>query len=111
MTDLGQEKRGRRNTRSGYDAPLVLHAMGQGAIACGTADGGDGREQPVLTLHSNCVLSFDVDKLRAKVRREFYGNAAETPQAELAARRSTTPAPPTTSRRTCSTASTAAARR
>lgn len=81
MTDLGQEKRGRRNTRSGYDAPLVLHAMGQGAIACGTADGAMA-EQPVLTLHSNCVLSFDVDKPRAKVR-EFYGNAAETPQAEL----------------------------
>ena len=81
MTDLGEEKRGRRNTRSGYDAPLVLHAMGQGAIACGTADGAMA-EQPVLTLHSNCVLSFDVDRPRAKVR-EFYGAAAETPQAEL----------------------------
>ncbi len=81
MTDLGEEKRRRRNLRSGYDAPLVLHAMGDGAIACGTADGA-AAEQPVLTLHSNCVLSFDVDKPRAKVR-EFYGAAAETPQAEL----------------------------
>src|SRR6185436_11691825 len=81
MTELGEEKRARRNTRSGYDAPLVLHAMGEGAIACGTADGA-AAEQPVLTLHSNCVLSFDVDKPRAKVR-EFYGAAAETPQAEL----------------------------
>ena len=81
MTMLGQEKRARRNLRSGYDAPLVLHAMGDGAIACGTADGALA-EQPVLTLHSNCVLSFDVDKPRAKVR-EFYGAAAETPQAEL----------------------------
>jgi len=81
MTDLGREKLGRRNLRSGYDAPLVLHAMGEGAIACDTADGALA-EQPVLTLHSNCVLSFDVDRPRAKVR-EFYGEAAETPQAEL----------------------------
>jgi MoaA/NifB/PqqE/SkfB family radical SAM enzyme/SAM-dependent methyltransferase len=81
MTELGEEKRARKNLRSGYDAPLVLHAMGQGAIACGTADG-TLAEQPVLTLHSNCVLSFDVDRPRAKVR-EFYGEAADTPQAEL----------------------------
>ncbi len=81
MTELGREKRARKNLRSGYDAPLVLHAMGQGAIACGTADGALA-EEPVLTLHSNCVLSFDVDRPRAKVR-EFYGEAAATPQAEL----------------------------
>ncbi|MBI4539190.1 MAG: methyltransferase domain-containing protein [Gemmatimonadetes bacterium] len=81
MTTLGQEKRRRRNRRSGYDAPLVLHAMGEGAIACGTADGALA-EEPVLTLHSNCVLSFDVDKPRAKVR-EYYSAAAEIPQVEL----------------------------
>jgi MoaA/NifB/PqqE/SkfB family radical SAM enzyme/SAM-dependent methyltransferase len=81
MRELGEEKRAQKNSRSGYDAPLVLHAMGEGAIACGTADGALA-EQPVLTLHSNCVLSFDVDKPRAKVR-EFYGKAAEKPQAEL----------------------------
>jgi MoaA/NifB/PqqE/SkfB family radical SAM enzyme/SAM-dependent methyltransferase len=81
MTTLGREKRDRRNLRSGYGAPLVLHAMGEGAIACGTADPALA-ERPVLTLHSNCVLSFDVDKPRAKVR-EFYGAAAEVPQAEL----------------------------
>jgi MoaA/NifB/PqqE/SkfB family radical SAM enzyme/SAM-dependent methyltransferase len=81
MTELGEEKRSRKNARSGYDAPLVLHAMGEGALACGTADGALA-EQPVLTLHSNCVLSFDVDRPRAKVR-EFYAAAAETPQEEL----------------------------
>ncbi len=81
MTELGEEKRERKNMKSGYDAPLVLHAMGDGAIACGVADGA-AAEQPVLTLHSNCVLSFDVDKPRAKVR-DFYGAAAEKPQAEL----------------------------
>ncbi len=81
MTTLGNEKRARANHRSGYDAPLVLHAMGAGAIACGTADGALA-EQPVLTLHSNCVLSFDVDKPRAKVR-EYYAAAAEQPKADL----------------------------
>ncbi len=81
MITLGREKRGRRNRRSGYGAPLVLHAMGEGAIACGTADGALA-EQPVLTLHSNCVLSFDVDKPRAKVR-EYYAAAAEQPNADL----------------------------
>jgi MoaA/NifB/PqqE/SkfB family radical SAM enzyme/SAM-dependent methyltransferase len=81
MTTLGKEKRARANRRSGYETPLVLHAMGEGAIACGTADGALA-EQPVLTLHSNCVLSFDVDKPRAKVR-EYYAAAAEQPKADL----------------------------
>lgn len=81
MTTLGEEKMARRNLQSGYRAPLVLHAMGLGAIACETIDR-TTVEQPVLTLHSNCVLSFDVDKPRAKVR-EFYGAAAETPQDAL----------------------------
>ncbi|MGH7531121.1 MAG: methyltransferase domain-containing protein [Gemmatimonadales bacterium] len=81
MTTLGKEKRARANHRSGYAAPLVLHAMGEGAIACGTADGALA-EQPVLTLHSNCVLSFDVDKPRAKVR-EYYAAAAQQPKADL----------------------------
>ncbi len=99
MTKLGREKLERANRRSGYDAPLVLHAMGEGAIACGTADGA-AAEQPVLTLHSNCVLSFDVDKPRAKVR-EFYGEAAEQPQTELCcpARYDATSRPSPTSRR------------
>ncbi|HET9794333.1 MAG TPA: radical SAM protein, partial [Thermoanaerobaculia bacterium] len=81
MEDLGREKSARRNERSGYPAPLVLHAMGEGAVACGTADGALA-DRPVLTLHSNCVLSFDVDRPRAKVRA-FYGAAAEKPRPEL----------------------------
>ncbi len=81
MTALGGEKRARLNRRSGYDAPVVLHAMGEGALACDTADGRLA-ERPVLPLHSNCVLSFDVDLPRARVR-EYYGAAAEKPQADL----------------------------
>lgn len=81
MREAAQARRDGWNRRSGYDAPALYHAMGDGSIACGLADG-VAAEMPVLTLHSNCVLSFDVDKPRALVR-EYYGKAAETPQAEL----------------------------
>ena len=81
MREVSSEKRAARNGRSGYDPPAIYHAMGDGAIACGVADGA-AAEMPVLTLHSNCVLSFDVDKPRALVR-DYYGKAAEKPQAEL----------------------------
>lgn len=75
---------GRRavNRRSGYDTPRILHAMGDGAIHCATDDLAVDGEVDVRTLHSNCVLAFDVDKPRRLVR-EFYGKAADVPQAEL----------------------------
>ena len=69
------------NDRSGFDAPRIYHAMGDGAIVCGTTELG-AEEMEVAFLHSNCVLSFDVEKPR-KIVREFYGQAAEQPQAEL----------------------------
>jgi MoaA/NifB/PqqE/SkfB family radical SAM enzyme/ubiquinone/menaquinone biosynthesis C-methylase UbiE len=81
MRETASEKRAARNRRSGYDPPALYHAMGDGAIACGVADGA-AAEMPVLTLHSNCVLSFDVDVPRALVR-DYYGKAAEEPQADL----------------------------
>ncbi len=81
MREVAEEKRGQQNRSSGYDPPALHHAMGDGSIACGLADGA-AAEMPVLTIHSNCVLSFDVDKPRALVR-QYYGKAAETPQAEL----------------------------
>lgn len=79
--ELVEEAKASVNRHSGYDVPRVLRAMGERSIACGVADGLLA-EREVLTLHSNCVLSFDVDKPRSLVRR-FYGRAAETPQAEL----------------------------
>jgi SAM-dependent methyltransferase len=79
--ELAGAAEARLNRKSGYDAPRIVRAMGENAIACGTADGALA-ERPVLTLHSNCVLSFDVDKPRALVR-DFYGRAAEKPQADL----------------------------
>jgi MoaA/NifB/PqqE/SkfB family radical SAM enzyme/SAM-dependent methyltransferase len=81
MRDIAAAASAARNRRSGYDPPALYHAMGEGSIACGVADGA-AAETPVLTLHSNCVLSFDVDRPRALVRA-YYAKAAETPQAEL----------------------------
>ncbi len=69
------------NRRSGYDAPRIYHAMGDGAVVCGTTELGDN-DTEVAFLHSNCVLSFDVEKPR-KIVQQFYGQAAEQPQAEL----------------------------
>ncbi len=69
------------NRRSGYDAPRIHHAMGDGAVVCGTAElSRDDRE--VAFLHSNCVLAFDVEKPR-RIVQQFYGQAAEKPQTEL----------------------------
>ncbi|MEX1243770.1 MAG: methyltransferase domain-containing protein [Thermoanaerobaculia bacterium] len=81
MGEIAAAQRDAWNCKSGYDAPALYHSMGDGSIACGVADGA-AAEMPVLTLHSNCVLSFDVDKPRSLVR-DYYGKAAETPQAEL----------------------------
>ncbi len=60
------------------EAPLIYHAMGRGGLVCGS----QGPDAQVSTLHSNCVLSFDVEK-PYKMLQEFYGKAAEKPQAEL----------------------------
>ncbi len=81
MLETAEAKRQAVNRKSGYDAPALYHAMGDGAIACGVADGA-AAEMPVLTLHSNCVLSFDVDRPRSIVRA-YYGKAAQNPQPEL----------------------------
>ncbi|HLB95173.1 MAG TPA: radical SAM protein, partial [Nitrospiria bacterium] len=81
MFDLAQAARSSFNTRSGYAAPVIYHAMGQDAIVCGTEEVLLG-EQDVSTLHSNCVLSFDVEKPH-RIVQEFYGMAAVQPQAEL----------------------------
>ncbi len=73
-----ERKRLHTNGRSGYDAPLLFTAMGEGSIHCATAE----PIPEVAVSHSECVVSFDLDAPREKVR-EFYGEAAEEPQAEL----------------------------
>ena len=69
-------------TKSGFDGPQLYHAMGEGAIACDSKGAAESHQQEVVTLHSNCVLAFDVDKPRLLVQN-FYGQAAETPQEGL----------------------------
>ncbi len=84
MYDLADEKRCAFNQHSGFNAPILFHYMGEGAVACGTdMDLLDGRSETVVaTLPSNCVLAFDTERSR-KMVREFYAKAAEEPQTEL----------------------------
>jgi 7,8-dihydro-6-hydroxymethylpterin dimethyltransferase len=79
--ELAQVRKKMQERKTGFSAPTVLRSMGDGAAVCG-ADQQVADSQSVYTLHSNCVLSFDVDKPRSIVR-EFYGKAAEEPQEEL----------------------------
>lgn len=61
--------------RSGFDRPVVVRGMGERTL--------HDEAEIVRTTHSACVLSEEVvDRSRAAVR-EFYGHAAEQPQAEL----------------------------
>ncbi len=76
MKDLAKRGREGFNKKSGYNAPLIFHTMGEGGEVC-VGDSGD-----VSTLHSNCVLSFDVER-PYRVIQEFYGRAAEQPKADL----------------------------
>ena len=81
LFDLAARGRQRFRTDTGYNAPVVFHAMGEGNLAC--APGGDLEAyDPVRTSHSNCVVPRGVDTARSLVR-EFYGRAAEAPQAAL----------------------------
>jgi len=66
------------NGRSGFDAPVLFTAMGEGAVHCASHQ----VEEEVTFSHSECVVSFDLDAPREQVR-EFYGEAAEEPQADL----------------------------
>ena len=75
LTDLVRDGRVGVQPRSGYDRPVVIRGMGEHTL----------RDEDVVvrTTHSACVLSEEVlDRSRLTVR-EFYGDAAEKPQAEL----------------------------
>ncbi|MGB7292821.1 MAG: methyltransferase domain-containing protein [Thermodesulfobacteriota bacterium] len=88
LFELAEEKRQKFNHKSGFDAPPIFLSMGEGALSCGiNGSNGNGRLHclsvaNVEVSHSNCVLSFDIDKSR-EVVRGFYGKAAEEPQKEL----------------------------
>jgi len=74
LFELAEEGRRAFNRRSGFDAPVVCRAMGEGAAHC-------AEDAPVQTVHSACVLSFQLDKRRFV--QEFYAQAAEEPQESL----------------------------
>jgi radical SAM protein with 4Fe4S-binding SPASM domain len=79
--ELASEGRQAHRSGTGYNAPVIYHAMGDRNLAC--APGGDlDAYAPVQTSHSNCVLPMDIEKPRTLVQ-EFYARAAETPQAAL----------------------------
>ena len=75
FADLLREGRATVQPRSGYDRPVVVRAMGEHTL--------HDEDAIVRTTHSACVLSEEVlDRSRLTVR-EFYGEAAEQPRAEL----------------------------
>ncbi len=75
LTDLVRDGRMAVQPRSGYDRPVVIRGMGEQTL--------HDEDAIVRTTHSACVLSEEVlDRSRLTVR-EFYGDAAEKPQAEL----------------------------
>lgn len=91
--ELAESRKKMMERKTGFSAPTVLRSMGEGAAVCGADEQIQNPQistpnpelqtpNSVHTLHSNCVLSFDVDKPRSIVR-EFYGKAAEEPQEEL----------------------------
>ncbi len=78
---LAEQGRDRHRTDTGFGAPVIYHAMGEGSSAC--APGGKAEAfAPVRTVSSNCVLTTDLARSRVLVQ-DFYGKAAEKPQAEL----------------------------
>ena len=82
MVEFAKRRQKVFNVTSGYTPPLFFHAMGEGALACGIKEGGVSPDRGVQMVHSNCVLSFDVERPH-KVVQKFYGQAAEVPQKEL----------------------------
>ena len=75
FADLAAEGRQTVQPRSGFDRPIVLRAMGERTL--------HDEEAIVRTTHSACVLSEEVIEHSRGAVREFYGHAAEEPQAEL----------------------------
>jgi len=75
FAELAAEGRAALQVRSGFDRPVVFRAMGERTI--------DDEHAIVRTTHSACVLSEEVIERSRGIVRDFYGHAAEQPQAEL----------------------------
>ena len=75
LSELAQEGRATVQARSGFDRPVVLRGMGEHTL--------HDDDTIVRTTHSACVLSEEVMERSRLTVREFYGDAAEEPKAEL----------------------------
>ncbi len=73
--ELAAQGRASVQPRSGFDRPVVFRAMGERTL--------HDEDAIVRTTHSACVLSEEIIERSHGIVREFYGHAAEDPQAEL----------------------------
>ena len=99
LYELAQESARKFNRASGFDSPIVYKSMGEEVLDCNINGNGNTNGNGISSnghpngihnytdliievSHSNCVLTYDFDKSRESVR-DFYGKAAEQPQADL----------------------------
>jgi radical SAM protein with 4Fe4S-binding SPASM domain len=81
LFELAAEGHRAQRTDTGFGAPVIYHAMGEGNLDC--APGGSAEAfAPVRTTRSNCVQPAGLEEPRGLVE-EFYARAAATPQAGL----------------------------
>ncbi len=77
------KKKALQKTASGYDRPVIFAAMGEGAVIEDILPGAPAIGGFDVSLsRSACVLSVDLDHSR-QVVSDFYGDAADMPQAAL----------------------------
>ena len=79
LADLVEEGRATVQPRSGFDRPVVFRGMGEHTLH----EDPETEATLVRTTHSACVLSEEVMERSRLTVREFYGAAAEEPNAEL----------------------------
>lgn len=86
MREMANRGDPRNGHKTGFDVPTVFAGMGDVRTHDFGLRNGHATASPdeirVSVKHSNCVLAFDLDTYRRPVR-EFYGAAAEKPQADL----------------------------
>lgn len=75
LADMAREGRATVQARSGFDRPVVFRAMGEHTL--------HDEDAIVRTTHTACVLSEEVIERSRLTVREYYGEAAEQPKADL----------------------------
>ena len=75
LAEMAREGRATVQARSGFDRPVVFRAMGEHTL--------HDEDAIVRTTHTACVLSEEVIERSRLTVREYYGEAAEQPKADL----------------------------